>query len=133
MPNVQYKDGGQRKLYLQNIFPSFIIEQKAGWTDFLSTIPYYSLLDKETRAVEFILNLDSWKIQQLKSQLKQEKNEIIETWKTFYLRLKALANQIACEVRGVEIFPSIIDSKNSIFLSYPTEDKNYLLTDYIKI
>jgi hypothetical protein len=118
---------------LQNIFPSFIIEQKAGWTDFLSTIPYYSLLDKETRAVEFILNLDSWKIQQLKSQLKQEKNEIIENWKTLYLRLKALANQIACEVRGVEISPSIIDSKNAIFLSYPTEDKNYPLADYIKI
>lgn len=133
LPNVQYKDGEQRKLYLQNIFPSFIIEQKAGWTDFLSTIPYYSLLDKETRAVEFILNLDSWKIQQLKSQLKQEKNEIIENWKTLYLRLKALANQIACEVRGVEISPSIIDSKNAIFLSYPTEDKNYPLADYIKI
>lgn len=133
LPNVQYKDGVQRKLYLQNIFPSFIIEQKAGWTDFLSTIPYYSLLDKETRAIEFILNLDSWKIQQLKSQLKQEKNEIIETWKTLYLRLKALANQIACEIRGVEISPSIIDSKNAIFLSYPTEDKNYPLADYIKI
>ena len=131
LPNVQYKDGLLRKLYLQNIFPSFIIEQKAGWTDFLATIPYYSLLDKETRAIEFILNLDSWKIQQLKSQLKQEKNEIIEMWKTLYLQLKALANQIACEIRGVEIIPSIIDSKNSIFLSYPTDNKNYPLSDYI--
>jgi len=34
LPQVQYKDGNQRKLYLQNIFPSFVIEQKAGWTDF---------------------------------------------------------------------------------------------------
>lgn len=132
LPSVQYKDGAQRKLYLQNIFPSFIIEQKAGWTDFLATIPYYSLLDKETRALEFLLNLDSWKIQQAKSQLKQEKNEIINTWKSLFLEFKVIAHQIACEIKGVENSPSIIESLNSIFLIYPTEDGNLLLSEYIE-
>lgn len=131
LPQVQYKDGGQRKLYLQNIFPSFIIEQKAGWTDFLATIPYYALLDKETRAVEFLLNLDSWKIQQRKSKLKQDKNELVLDWRNKYNDFKSLAHQIACEIKGVSNQPEIIESKNSVYLVYVTDEQTYNLTEYI--
>ncbi len=35
LPEVLYKSGSYGKLYLQNIFPAFVIEQKGGWTDFL--------------------------------------------------------------------------------------------------
>lgn len=133
LPTVQYKDGAQRKLYLQNIFPSFIIEQKAGWTDFLATIPYYSLLDKETRAIEFLLNLDSWKIQQAKSQIKQEKNEIINSWKNLYLELKSIANQIASEITGIDGNPAIIDSANAIYLTYQMEERKIPLVEYIDL
>lgn len=131
LPNVQYKDGSQRKLYLQNIFPGFVIEQKAGWSDFFATIPYYALLDRETRAVEFLLNLDSWKIQQRKSNLKQDKNDLILNWRNKYTEFKSLAQQIACEIRGVSNQPEIIESKNSVYLVYVTEEKNYNLTEYI--
>lgn len=131
LPQVQYKDGSFRKLYLQNIFPSYIIEQKAGWTDFLATIPYYSLLDKETRALEFLLNLDSWKIQQRKSKLKQDKNDLIFDWRNKFNEFKSLANQIACEIRGVSIQPEIIESPNSVYLVYVTEDRTYNITEYI--
>lgn len=131
LPQVQYKDGSFRKLYLQNIFPSFVIEQKAGWTDFLATIPYYSLLDKETRALEFLLNLDSWKIQQQKSKLKQDKNDLIFDWRNKYNEFKSLANQTACEIKGVGIQPEIINSTNSIYLAYITEDRTYNITEYI--
>jgi hypothetical protein len=132
LPDVNYRDGRQRKLYLQNIFPSFIIEQKAGWTDFLATIPYYSLLDKETRALEFLLNLDSWKIQQKKSLIKQEKNQILESWKELFTELKSLSHQISCEIRGVDSNPSILESSNSLYLLYPTEERNFVLADYIQ-
>lgn len=131
LPNVQYKDGSQRKLYLQNIFPGFVIEQKAGWSDFFATIPYYALLDKETRAVEFLLNLDSWKIQQRKSKLKQDRNDLILDWRNKYTEFKSLAHQIACEIRGVSNQPEIIESKNSVYLVYVTEEKTYNLTEYI--
>lgn len=131
LPNVQYKDGSQRKLYLQNIFPGFVIEQKAGWSDFFATIPYYALLDKETRAVEFLLNLDSWKIQQRKSKLKQDKNDLILDWRNKYTEFKSLAHQIACEIRGVSNQPEIIESKNSVYLVYVTEERTYNLTEYI--
>lgn len=131
LPQVQYKDGNQRKLYLQNIFPGFVIEQKTGWTDFFATIPYYALPDRETRAVEFLLNLDSWKIQQQKSKLKQDKNNLILDWRNKYIEFKSLAHQIACEIRGVSNQPEIIESKNSVYFVYVTEDKTYNLTEYI--
>lgn len=131
LPQVQYKDGRQRKLYLQNIFPSFVVEQKAGWTDFLATIPYYSLLDKETRAIEFLLDLDSWKIQQKKSRLKQDKNELIFDWKNKFNDLKLLSQQIACEIRGISNQPEIIESSNSVYLVYQTEERTYNLSEYI--
>lgn len=133
LPQVQYKDGSYRKLYLQNIFPSFVIEQKAGWTDFLATIPYYSLLDKETRALEFLLNLDSWKIQQRKSKLKQDKNDLIFDWRNKFNEFKSLANQIACEIRGVNNQPEIINSINSVNLVYLTEERTYNISEYINV
>jgi chaperonin cofactor prefoldin len=133
LPQVQYKDGSYRKLYLQNIFPSFVIEQKAGWTDFLATIPYYSLLDKETRALEFLLNLDSWKIQQRKSKLKQDKNDLIFDWRNKFNEFKSLANQIACEIRGVNNQPEIINSINSVYLVYLTEERTYNISEYINV
>jgi len=131
LPLVRYKDGSNRKLYLQNIFPSFVVEQKAGWTDFLATIPYYALLDRETRALEFILNLDSWKIQQSKSQIKQEKDDLVFHWRNKYNDFKSLANHIACEIRGVTATPEIINTTNSVYLVYLTEEKTYTLSDYI--
>jgi hypothetical protein len=131
LPQVQYKDGNQRKLYLQNIFPGFVIEQKAGWSDFFATIPYYALLDRETRAVEFLLNLDSWKNQQRKSNLKLEKNELILDWRNKYTEFNALAYQLGCEIRGVTHQPEIIESKNSIYLVITTEKRTYKMADYI--
>lgn len=98
---------------------------------FLATIPYYSLLDKETRALEFLLNLDSWKIQQRKSRIKQDKNELIFDWRNKYTDFKSIANQIACEIRGVTSQPEIIESINSVYLIYPTENKSYILSEYI--
>lgn len=131
LPVVQYKDSRYRKLYLQNIFPAFVIEQKAGWTDFLATIPYYALSDKETRAVEFILNLDSREIQERKAKIRFDKQELTNEWRQLFLRFKSLANQIACEIKGVEENPSVIENGGSIYLIYPQEEKTILLKDYI--
>ena len=58
LPYVFNKTGERRKIYVQQIAPSFIIEQKSGWSDFLATMPFYSLTNKEARVIEFLLNLD---------------------------------------------------------------------------
>jgi hypothetical protein len=131
LPEVKYKDGKFRKLYLQNIFPAFVIEQKGGWTDFLARIPYYSLIDKEARAVEFLLNLDSAEIQRKKAEVRQEKNNIENEWATLYADIQSFAKSIACEVKGVEEKPSIIQSTNSIFLTYTNTERTLMADDYL--
>lgn len=132
LPEVQYKNGNYSKLYLQNIFPSFVIEQKGGWTDFLASIPYYALNDKETRAIEFVLNLDSAVIQRRKTEIKQSKNNLEIEWAKLYFDFKNFAKSIACLVKGVDDKPEIIQTRDSIFLTYSTTDSIFTLSEYIE-
>jgi hypothetical protein len=132
LPEVQYNDS-VRKLYLQTIFPSFVIEQKLGWSDFLSTIPFYNLRDKERRAIEFILKLDSWNIEEKKQEIKRRKQEIEALWSELYYKVKELARRSACEIEGLEEKPFIINNKNNIFFTYNTQDDAFSLDDYLHI
>lgn len=131
LPNVQYNDGSLRKLYLQTIFPSFVIEQKVGWSDFLATIPYYNLRDKEKRAIEFILQLDSWRIEERKQEIAQEKQIVESKWNDVYTQIKDIARRSAAKINGIEEKPSIINDPARLFLTYLTPEKNYNLDDYI--
>jgi len=131
LPEVLYKDGQYRKLYLQNIFPAFVIEQKAGWTDFLASIPYYSLNDKETRAVEFLLKFDSAERKRKKASIRQEKNIVESEWLNLYNKIKSFANTIGSEVKGVDEKPSISLFPTSIYLTYTNNEKTFVLSEYV--
>ncbi|WP_374440282.1 hypothetical protein [Epilithonimonas sp.] len=131
LPEVLYKDGQYRKLYLQNIFPAFVIEQKAGWTDFLASIPYYSLNDKETRAVEFLLKFDSAERRRKKASIRQEKSTIENEWQNLYNKLQSFANTIASEVKGIDEKPSVSLFPTSIYLTYTNNEKTFVLSEYV--
>jgi hypothetical protein len=131
LPEVQYKNGNYGKLYLQNIFPAFVIEQKGGWTDFLASIPYYALNDKETRSIEFILNLDSAVIQRKRTEIRQAKNNLEIEWSKLFLDFKSFARTIASNVRGVDEKPMIIQSKESIYLTFSNTEDTIPLSQYI--
>lgn len=132
LPEVQYKSGNYGKLYLQNIFPAFVIEQKGGWTDFLASIPYYALNDKETRAIEFILNLDSAGIQRRRTEIRQAKNNLEIEWSKLFLDFKAFARGIATEVKGVDEKPVIIKHSDTIFLTYSNTETTITLDTYVE-
>ena len=132
LPIVQYNDNAFRKLYLQNIFPAFVIEQKAGWSEFLSTIPYYNLKDKERRAIEFILNLDSWNIEEKKQELRKQKQDVNEDWTTTINKINELARRSSTEVNGLTEFPSILNELNAIFLTYSNPEKTLRLSEHIE-
>jgi hypothetical protein len=132
LPIVQYNDNALRKLYLQNIFPAFVIEQKAGWSEFLATIPYYNLRDKERRAIEFILNLDSWNIEEKKQEIKMQKQDLIEEWGSLSNQINEVARRSATEVNGLTEMPSILNELNGVFLTYSTPDKTFSLSDYLE-
>ncbi|WP_432329334.1 ATP-binding protein [Mucilaginibacter sp. P25] len=58
LPETVNTQGEFAKMYIQQIAPAFILEQKSGWSDFFATMPYYSMRNTESRVVEFLLALD---------------------------------------------------------------------------
>ena len=133
LPVIQYNDNTLRKIYLQNIFPAFVVEQKVGWSDFLATIPYYNLRDKEKRAVEFILNLDSRTIEEQKQEIRKEKENVIEKWKNKIYQVEEIEKKSATEVNGLEESPFIINASNLISLNYLTPHGRVVLEEYINL
>lgn len=125
LPNVGYTDGMERKLYLQAIFPSFVIEQKNGWSDFLSTIPYYKIKDSKSKVVEFILDLDVLENQKKKNQLNFEKRLIETQWEQKYLNFKDLLSNDYFEIQGLDFTPFIIKPEDRIYIRRLVEEGEY--------
>lgn len=75
LPLVRTSDGSERKLYLQIVFSAMFIEQKHGWSDILSGMPIFGIKESKKRVVEYILGLDTFKIEKERDRL-----NIIETY-----------------------------------------------------
>ena len=50
LPTVPSTDGNQRKLYLQLLFSCMFIEQKHGWGDLFSGMPYLGIKDSKKKS-----------------------------------------------------------------------------------
>ena len=59
LPIVATTDSIDRKLYLQLIFSGMFIEQKRGWADFFSAMPYLGIKDSKKRIVEYLIGLET--------------------------------------------------------------------------
>lgn len=125
LPDVNYTDGSERKLYLQALFPSFTIEQKNGWSDFLSTIPYYKIRDPKSKVIEFILNLDVLENQKKKTKLIFKKKIIENQWEQKFIDFKDLLSGESFEIQGVDITPFIIKPEDRIYIRRLVEDGEY--------
>lgn len=135
LPEVNYINGNQRKLYIQTIFPTFIIEQKTGWSDFLATIPYFGLRNSESRAVEFLLNLDVWINEKKKQDIAFEKQSLTNRWEVLFQSTQELAKKGNCIVKGISNKPTIINEDDSklIFLQVSRESKEYTLSKFLQL
>lgn len=119
IPKVPATDGNQRKLYLQLLFSCMFIEQKHGWSDIFSGMPYLGIKDAKKRVIEFILNLDTLNIERKKDYLLHEEYSIKNKW-TILVKEIYNASQIeGCEIIGLPLKPCILDEKNisKIYLS----------------
>lgn len=64
LPQVRRYDAPETKLYLETVFPLFWVEQKFGWTAIPAAIPtYMRIREVHKRAVEFIMDLDVYKLE----------------------------------------------------------------------
>ncbi len=116
LPKVNYTDGSERKIYLQTIFPSFVIEQKNGWSDFLSTIPYYKIRDPKSKVIEYVLKLDVLENQKKKSKLNFQKKVLEHQWEQKFSDFEDLLKGESFEVKGVDSKAYIFKPEDHIYV-----------------
>lgn len=109
LPIVQrYGEGRECPLYLQCLFPFFVVEQTRGWSSIVPPVPtQFRIRDVHKRAVEFILNLDAFKVARLRQGLRDEKRRIEGDWKVLSTKTADLADSLAAVSRNVPTNPVI--------------------------
>ncbi len=130
LPEVITTKGEMSHLYLQQIAPSFIIEQKSGWSDFFATIPYYPMRNTESRVIEFILDLDVFENEKRKQQLSSNKQQLTSKWNSLYFQFNKLAEKSGGTLRGLEPNPSILNSFASIYIAMLKNEKEITITEF---
>lgn len=129
LPMVLSTDGNQRKLYLQLIFSCMFIEQKHGWGDIFSGMPFLGIKDAKKRVLEFILKLDTLDIEKKKEILKNEENSINSEWKSIIKEIINIANKEDCQVMGMLTTPQILLEKDILNIRVLRHDQN--INEYI--
>lgn len=82
LPTVQTFEGNEYPLYIQCVFPYFVVEQTRGWSTIQPPLPtQFRIKEAHKRAVEFLLNLDAHKIALKRQELLLEKTKIESAWK----------------------------------------------------
>ncbi len=114
LPLVEQFSGGERKLYLQNIFPAFFIEQKAGWSDFLATCPGFGIRNVKSRAIEFVLRLDVLENVKKRQMVAQAKTELIAGWRSQYEAFGRVAQKCTGRIVGLDRKPTTQLKKDEI-------------------
>ncbi|GHU72021.1 hypothetical protein FACS189413_14500 [Bacteroidia bacterium] len=119
LPDVLTTQGETIKLYLQQIAPSLIVEQKSGWTDFLATIPYYSTKNAGSRVIEFILNLEVFETQRRKQKDQYDKRLFENEWSSLYSKFENIAKNTRTVLTGFPSTPEIINDERKRKTSMP--------------
>lgn len=133
LPEVVTAKGDLHRLYLQQIAPAFIIEQKTGWSDFLATMPYFGMRNTEQRVVEFLLKLDVFENEKRKQQINSLKQNLSIRWQNLFHKLQNLAERTGGKLVGIENNPSIINSYGGIYISLIRDDNAITLADLNEI
>ena len=109
LPVVQrFEEGSECPLYLQCLFPFFVVEQTRGWSSIVPPVPnQFRIRDVHKRAVEFILNMDAFKIAKRRQELRDEKRRIEGDWKALRAKTADLADSLAAVSRNIPTNPVV--------------------------
>src|SRR5579863_10749190 len=90
LPTVHRFNGSECPLYLETIFPLFIVEQKHGWSGIQGNLPtYFGIREMAKRTLEFVLNLDAARLGEERQQIEQEEVDLKNRWKNLIELLKS--------------------------------------------
>lgn len=108
LPIVNATDGNDRKLYLQMIFSASFIEQKHGWGDLLSGMPFFGIKESKKRTIEYLLNLGVFETEKEKSKLKDLKTKIDSNWKSIIDTISLESAIRDCYILNIPVHPRIL-------------------------
>ncbi|BCF95988.1 hypothetical protein PPGU19_005570 [Paraburkholderia sp. PGU19] len=91
LPSVPRSSGGECPLYMEGIFPLFLVEQKHGWSGIQANLPtYLGIRELSKRAIEFVLKLDAASIQAERQAVAERDASLRSQWKNAISGLKAV-------------------------------------------
>lgn len=109
LPAVPAYDDVDRKLYLQVLFSAMFIEQKRGWSDLFACLPtYLKIREPQKRVVEFLIGLETLKIEQLKQQCKVKEENIKQSWRENVRVISKTLTRYNCVIKGIGDKPEIL-------------------------
>lgn len=90
LPLVPKFDGSDAPLYLECLFPLFIVEQKHGWSGIQSRLPtHFGIREMGKRAIEFTLNLESYSIAAERQRIRERLVLVERKWEESISQLSA--------------------------------------------
>jgi hypothetical protein len=133
LPKVLTNKGDLRKIYIQQVASSFIIEQKSGWSDFFATMPIYGLNNKEARVVEFILDMDVYGNKMKKQELGISKRILENDWSNLNRSFERFTEKGGGKLVGLSDSPMIINNINEIDILLSKDTNDYSISNYLDI
>lgn len=129
LPEVLTAKGDTHRLYLQQVAPAFILEQKSGWSELFATMPYYGMRNAETRVVEFLLGLDVFENQKRRQRVSIEKQNLSGRWQVLHQQMTKLAERSGGRLNGVDTLPTIINDFGLVNIYVAAEEGEIRLKD----
>lgn len=112
LPLVPAADDGTRKLYLQLLFSAMFIEQKNGWSNIMSGMPFLGIRESKKRVLEFILRLDTLENEKKKDSLRTRDSSIKFQWDSLIKELNILVYREGCIPHGLPLTPQILSEED---------------------
>ena len=133
LPDVSTSDNTERKLYLQLVFSGMFIEQKRGWADLFSAMPYLGVKDARKRVVEFIIGLEVTKNERWRNDLAFKESRVKDYWHNIYRDIYNEANRVNCKFIGIPQKPEVLDMDfDSGIYVFKGDESGPLLNGYIE-
>jgi hypothetical protein len=102
LPEVATFDGKTCPLYVECMFPLFLVEQKKAWTGIQARMPtQFRIRDPQKRAIEFTLGFTVFEMLAKAQQLRDEKSEIVRQWQVKTAEASAIARAVGGALTGL--------------------------------
>lgn len=107
LPTVARFQGGESPLYMEAIFPLFIVEQKHGWSGIQGNLPnFLGIRDMARRAIEFALNLDAARTAEELRLLERREAENRTKWGNAVVAITSRLRSISARIAGIPVQPT---------------------------